>query len=169
VFIQPYMSGTSFLCELRASVRSFPLSLHRLFSAKSCGWLSQPLSTMPDKTPQRHIAALRRPTWFEDYPRQEHNGASRVLRRISSCMPRPVDSDGPPPPCHIGGFVLPSCYLKHSASATIRFRSCTSTSGSATSPTAYRILCLRLAHLVRNLTAAPPWTQGSIRVGGYPL
>jgi hypothetical protein len=74
-------------------------------------------------------------------------------------MPRPVDSDGPPPPFHIGGFVLPSCLFKHSASATIRFRSCTSTSGSATSPTAYRILCLRLAHLVRNLMAAPPWTQ----------
>jgi len=31
---------------------------------KACGWLSQPLSTMPDKTPQRHLTALRRPTWF---------------------------------------------------------------------------------------------------------
>ena len=29
-----------------------------------CGRLSRPLSTMPDKTPRRHIAALRRPTWF---------------------------------------------------------------------------------------------------------
>jgi hypothetical protein len=46
------------------------------------------------------------------------------------------------------------------------FRSCTSTSGSAASPTAYRILCLRLARLVRSLSATPPRTQGSIRVGG---
>ena len=57
--IQPYMSGTSFLCGLRPSVRSFPL--HAWFT-HPCGRLSRPLSTMPDKTPQWHIAALRRPT-----------------------------------------------------------------------------------------------------------
>ena len=33
-------------------------------------------------------------------------------------------------------------------------------------PTAYRILCLRLAHLVRSLPTTPPWAQGSIRMGG---
>jgi len=33
-------------------------------------------------------------------------------------------------------------------------------------PTAYGMLCLRLARLVRDLTAAPPRTQDSIRVGG---
>jgi len=68
--------------------------------------------------------------------------------------------------------VLPCCLrctLKPSASATSSFRSCTSTSGRAITPTAYRILCLRLAHLVRHLPAAPPWTQDSIRVGGWPL
>ena len=58
------------------------------------------------------------------------------------------------------------CTLKPSASATSLSRSCTSTSGSAISPTAYRILCLRLAHLVRNHPVTPPWTQDSIRVGG---
>jgi len=42
------------------------------------------------------------------------------------------------------------CTLKPSASAISLFRSCSSTSGSATSPTAYRILCLRLAHLVHH-------------------
>jgi hypothetical protein len=47
--------------------------------------------------------------------------------------------------------VLPSGTLKPSASAISLSRSCTSTSGSATSPTAYRILCLRLDHLVRRL------------------
>jgi hypothetical protein len=57
--IQPYMSGTSFLCGLRPSVRSFPL---HAWCTHVCGWLSQPLSTMPDKTPQWHVVALQRPT-----------------------------------------------------------------------------------------------------------
>ncbi len=72
-----------------------------------CGWLSQPLSTMPDKTPRGHITALRRPTWYVIiHVRQEHNGASRVLRRISSCMPRPDDSGGPPHPRQNGCFCV---------------------------------------------------------------
>jgi hypothetical protein len=58
-------------------------------------------------------------------------GASRVLLRISSCMPRPEDSGGPPPPRQNGCFVLPSGTLKPSASATSLSRSCTSTSGCA--------------------------------------
>ena len=64
-------------------------------------------------------------------------------------MPRPEDSGGPPHPRLNGCFVWPSGTLKPSASATSLSRSCTSTSGSAISPTAYRMLCLRLAHLVR--------------------
>jgi hypothetical protein len=43
------------------------------------------------------------------------------------------------------------CALKPSASATSLFRSCTSTSGCAVTPTAYRMLCLRFAHLVRRV------------------
>jgi len=31
------------------------------------------------------------------------SGASQVLRRLSSCMPRPEDSGGPAPPCQDGG------------------------------------------------------------------
>ena len=76
-------------------------------------------------------------------------GASHVLRRLSSCMPRPVDSGGPPPACQCAGLVLPSGALKPSASATSASRSCTSTSGCAVTPAAYRMLCLRFAHLVR--------------------
>jgi len=38
--------------------------LRLVIVTQACGWLSQPLSTMPDKTPQEHIAALRRPTWI---------------------------------------------------------------------------------------------------------
>ena len=44
-------------------------------------------------------------------------GASHVLRRLSSCLPRPEDSGGPPPPRLVGGFVWPSGALKPSASA----------------------------------------------------
>ncbi len=48
-------------------------------------------------------------------------------------------------------IVLPSGPVRSSASATSLFRSCTSTSGSADSPTAYRILCLRFTCLVRRI------------------
>ena len=72
-----------------------------------------------------------------------------------------------------GRFVLPSAPLTTSASATSLFRSCTSTSGSAISPTAYRILCLRLAHLVRDLrrSAMDPRldTGGWLALTGEPL
>ena len=90
-----------------------------LFSTQDvCGWLSQPLSTMPDKTPQWHIAVLQRPTCILNNSYQEHNGASRVLQRISSCMPRPVDSGGPSHPRRLR--MLLCCLrrpLKPSASA----------------------------------------------------
>ena len=45
------------------------------------------------------------------------SGASHVLRRLSSCMPRPEDSGGPPPPRLVGGCVWPSGAFKPSASA----------------------------------------------------
>jgi hypothetical protein len=57
------------------------------------------------------------------------------------------------------------CTLKPSASATLisklyqHFRA-------RVAPTAYRILCLRFARLVHRLSATPPRTQDSIRVGG---
>jgi hypothetical protein len=142
-----------------------------------CGWLSQPPTTMPDKTPRWHPADARLPgNSMRDDSTRAHAvsglftrscpsptgfivllppgafGASRVLERLSSCMPRPEDSGGPPHPSHNGCFVLPSRTLRLSASATSLFRSCTSTSGSAISPAAYRILCVRLPHnLVRGL------------------
>jgi len=137
-----------------------------------CDWLSRPPSTMPHKTPRRDAAVPGLPdrsllgpstrahavsglftlacsssVSFMASPRSGAGGASRVLQRLSSCMPRPEDSDGPPHPSHTGCFVLSSSTLKLSTSATSLFRSCTSTSGSALSPTAYRILCVRLPPL----------------------
>ena len=131
---------------------------------------------MPDKTPPRHTAvaglpersmpnastrahavsglftrSCPSPVGFIVSPRPGALGASRVLQRLSSCIHKPEDSGGPPHPSHSGCFVLPSRTLKLSASAISLFRSCTSTSGSATSPTTYRILCVRLPRLVRRL------------------
>jgi len=163
-----------------------------------CGRLSRPPTTMPDKTPRWHTAAHRLPgcSLFHDSTRAHavpglitlscpntgglimslHPGAfgaSWVLQRICSCMPRPEDSGGPPRPRHDGRFVLPSAPLKTSASATSLFRSCTSSSGSAISPAAYKILCLRLVHLVRDLrrSAMDPRldTGGWLALPGEPL
>ena len=51
---------------------------------------------------------------------QEHIGASRVLQCLSSCMPRPDDSDGPPHPHQItDASVLPSAHVK-----TLGVRNC---------------------------------------------
>ncbi len=63
--------------------------------------------------------------------------------------------------------VLPSVNVKTLGVHNFPFRSCTSTSGCATIPTAYRILCLRLACLVREsrIRSTPPQAQDSIRVG----
>ncbi len=41
-------------------------------------------------------------TIVQGLPRTGASGASHVLRRLSSCMPRPADSGGPAPPGHIG-------------------------------------------------------------------
>src|SRR5207248_1719745 len=41
-------------------------------------------------------------TSFPGLPRPEASGASHVLRRLSSCMPRPADAGGPAQPGHIG-------------------------------------------------------------------
>ena len=47
-------------------------------------------------------AVDHRPT----FPTAGTSGASHVLRRLSSCMPRPEDSGGPAPPCQDGGARL---------------------------------------------------------------
>ena len=108
-----------------------------------CGWLSQPRTTMPDKTPRKHTAVASLPGCsLHDDSTRTHAvsglitltcpntvgfvillhpgayGASRVLERLSSCMPRPEDSGGSPHPSHCGWFVLPSSRLRLSASAS---------------------------------------------------
>jgi hypothetical protein len=64
-----------------------------------------------------------------------------------------------------GCFVLAWGSLKHSPSATSLSRSCTSTSGSAVSPTAYRILCVRFTCLVRHSFDSA--TGATLNTGGW--
>src|SRR5262249_28158740 len=97
-------------------------------------------------------------------------GASQVLRRLSSGMPRPEDSGGPSHPCQNGcSCVAFGVRENPRRPQQAPFRSCTSTSGCAVTPAAYRIRCLRFAHLVRRVSTTPPWAQGSLRVDGYSL
>ena len=82
-------------------------------------------------------------------------GASRVLRRISSCMPRPEDSGGPPHPRQHGCFVLPSGTLKPSASATSYFEAVPALQGarSPLRPTGFSVYASPV------LFAAPSWLR----------
>ena len=156
-----------------------------------CNGLSPSPTTMPDKTPRWHTAAAGLPGCsMPDDSTRGHAvsglitrscpnsnsfiillhpgacGASRVLRRLSFCIPRPEDSDGPPHPSQCGCFVFPSQALKRSTSATSLLRSCTSTTGNAISPAVYRIFCVRLPQLLLASYPAPHWDQHSIQAGG---
>jgi len=93
-------------------------------------------------------------------------GASRVPRCISFCMPWPVDSAGPPHPrpSRSDASVLPSVYVKTLGVRNWLCRSCISTSGSATSPTAYRILCVRLPHILFAVTCSS--VRSTLDTGG---
>jgi len=82
-------------------------------------------------------------------------------------MPRPEDSGGPsrPSPFRVS-LVLPSVYVKTLGVRNKLISKLYQHFRVRVTPTAYGMLCLRLARLVRDLTAAPPRTQDSIRVGG---
>jgi hypothetical protein len=67
--------------------------------------LAPPLRTMRTKTPPRQLAGLPAdrtppPSWRGC--RAGASGAAQVLRRLSSCLPRPEASGGPARPCHTG-------------------------------------------------------------------
>ena len=90
---------------------------------------------------------------LQDVPRPGASGASQVLRRLSSCMPRPEDSGGPAHPRQLGWARVAFGSVKTLGVRHKPCRSCTSTSGCAVTPTAYRIRCRRFAHLVRRDTS----------------
>jgi hypothetical protein len=58
------------------------------------------------------------------------------------------------------------CALTPSASATSAFRSCTSTSGCAVTPAAYRIRCLRFVHLVHRESPHDSAMDARLATGG---
>jgi len=60
--------------------------------------------------------------------------------------------------------VLPSVYVKTLGVRNWLCRSCISTSGSATSPTAYRILCVRLPHILFAVTCSS--VRSTLDTGG---
>jgi hypothetical protein len=94
-------------------------------------------------------------------------GASQVLVRLSSCMPRPEDSGGPSHPCQKWMLLWSlRCALQPSASATSAFSKRSQPFRVRAHPCGYRIRCRRFAHLVHRVSTAPPWTQDSLRVSG---
>ncbi len=63
--------------------------------------------------------------------------------------------------------VLPSVKVKTLGVRNLPFRSCSSTSGCAITPTAYRILCLRLVHLVRLVSRQSSAMDPRLDTGGW--
>ena len=94
-------------------------------------------------------------------------GASQVLRRLSSCMPRPEDSGGPAPPRHSGWARVACGSVKALGVRMKPCRSCTSPSGCAVTPTASRMLCLRFAHLVRRACGPDSAMDARLDTGGW--
>src|SRR5215813_1641925 len=165
------MSGMSVLSGLRASVESFPmwwafptseyyarydsptayggLSLSPYFSPCLARVLPQCVGSSIVPCPGFPFRASGAVDHTPSFSTAGTSGASQVLRRLSSCMPRPEDSGGPAPPSHVGWARVAFGSVKTLGVRNKPFRSCTSTSGDAAPPMAYRILCLRFAHLVR--------------------
>ena len=186
------LSGMSGLSGLRASVESFPVwwafptseysaryDSPTAYGGRShCQYFSAFLAGV---SPQRYRSSIVLCPGFPfcapiavyhplRRPAHRNVGASQVLSRLSSCMPRPEDSGGPSYPCQCGESCIAFGVRENPRRPQqAPLRSCTSTSGDTAPPAAYRIRCLRFAHLVHRVSTAPPWTQDSLRVGGYPL
>jgi len=82
-------------------------------------------------------------------------------------MPRPEDSGGPASPCQSGWACVAFGSVKSLGVRNKPFRSCTSTSGCAVTPTAYRILCLRFVHLVRRVYTPDSAMDARLDTGGW--
>jgi hypothetical protein len=123
---------------------------------------------MRDKTPQRYPVGsppFLAPRLYR--ARAGASGASQVLRRLSSCMPRPEDSGGPAPPRPYDGARVAFESVQTLGVRNKPFRSCTSTSGCAVTPAASRILCLRFAHLVRRVYNCDSAMDARLDTGGW--
>jgi len=106
-------------------------------------------------------------TIFPSFPRPGASGASQVLRRLSSCMPRPEDSGGPAQPGQIG-----CTHVAFGSVKTLGVRNChveavpaLQGARSPLRPTGCSVYASPIL-FAASFLAAPPWTQDSIRVGG---
>ena len=104
------------------------------------------------------------------FPPAGASGVSQVLQRLSSCMPRPEDSGGPFHPRQTDGLVLPSVCVKTLGVRDSHFEAVPALQGTRLPlrPTGYSVYASSILFAASSL-ATPPWTQDSIRVGGYPL
>ena len=110
--------------------------------------------------PQELYAIHRR------FPRQERLGPPKFFdASLPAChgLRTPADL---PLLANPDGRVLPSGAFKPSASAK-PCRSCASTSGCAVTPAAYRIRCLRFAHLVRRVYHHDSAMDARLDTGGW--
>ena len=159
-----------------------------------CSWLSHDLSTMPDKTPRWHAAVTCLPSiriphetfrllhspvsgfpllclnislsYLHASSCWEPVGASRVLRLISSCMPRPVDSGGPPHPRQSGCFCVAfggPLNPRHPQKLNLEAVPALQGARPPLRPTGFSVYASPALFAV---PSAPPRTQDSIRVGG---
>ena len=159
-----------------------------------CSWLSHALSTMPDKTPWWHAAVtcLPKSRLPHDAFRRLHSPvsefpllclnismscvhafscweparASRVLRLISSCMPRPVDSGGSPHPRLSGCFCVAfggPLNPRHPQKLNLEAVPALQGARPPLRPTEFSVYASPALFAV---PSAPPRTQDSIRVGG---
>ena len=122
---------------------------------------------MRDKTPSQHAVGFPCNSTPPPPCYPGAKGASQVLRRLSSCMPRPEDSGGPAPPRHYGGARVAFGSVKALGVRNKPCRSCTSTSGCAVTPAAYRMLCLRFVHLVRRVVDHDSAMDARLDTGGW--
>jgi hypothetical protein len=132
-----------------------------------CSGLSPPPSTMRDKIPPPHVVGFPCDSTPPPPCRPGTQGASQVLRRLSSCMPRPEDSGGPAPPRPYGGARVAFGSVQTLGVRNKPCRSYTSTSGCAVTPAVYRILCLRFAPLVRQAYCPGSAMDARLDTGGW--
>jgi hypothetical protein len=108
-----------------------------------------------------------RSTLCPGFPRPGASGASHVLRRLSSCMPRPEDAGGPAQPGPIGGAPVACGSVKTLGVRHEPCRSGPSTAGCAVTPTASRRLCRRFAPLVRRASPHDSAMDARRDTGGW--
>ena len=94
------------------------------------------------------------------------SGASQVLRRLSSCMPRPEDSDGPAPPCQDGGARIAFGSVKTLGVRDSHVEAVPALQGTRL-PLRPPGGSIDASSILFTALTAPPWTQDAIRAGGY--